>query len=245
MTGIRPTAGVLARLQVLAAVAALGLAATACGSSGDEGTATAGSEPTTEASAAADSAAAATGTSTGGAADQGSSMTASEGAGSSSTTEQPAVEGGLGVGPDGLQLIDGARITQLPFGTSRDEVFTILEEVLGVSPTVTPSSPECGNQADEQLLWPGQLSVDIRDDQMISWQLDQGSPLTTVSGVGLGSTRAEVESSIVIMVDESSLGTEFATEGTGEGGGMGGLLTGPEDTGTVTELWAGEICVFR
>lgn len=242
MTGDRPTTGVRAR--ALAAVAALALAATACGSSGDEGTATAGSESTTEASAAgADSAG--TGTSTSGAADQGSSTTANGGAGSSSTTEPPAVEGGLGVGPDGLQLIDGAHITQLPFGTSRDEVFTVLEEVLGVSPTVTPSSPECGNQADEQLLWPGQLSVDIRDDQMISWQLDRESPLTTVSGVGLGSTRAEVESSIVIMVDESSLGTEFATEGSGEGGGMGGLLTGPEDTGTVTELWAGEICVFR
>lgn len=243
MTGFRPTTAARAWVRALAAVAALGLASTACGSSGDEGTATAGSEPTTEASAATDSTASSGGTSDG--ADQGSSTTASAVAGSSSTTEAAAVEGGLGVGPDGLQLIDGAHITQLPFGTSRDEVFTVLEEVLGVSPTVTPSSPECGNQADEQLLWPGQLSVDIRDDQMISWQLDQGSPLTTVSGVGLGSTRAEVESSIVIQVDETSLGTEFATEGSGEGGGMGGLLTGPEDTGTVTELWAGEICVFR
>ncbi len=243
MTGIWSTTR--ARARALAAVVALGLAATACGSSGDEGTATAGSAPTTEASATgSDAATADTSTGTIGAADQGSS-TSTGGAGSSSTTAAPAMEGGLGVSPDGLQLIDGARITQLPFGTSRDEVFTILEEVLGVSPTATLSSPECGNQADEQLLWPGQLSVDIRDDQMISWQLDRDSPLTTVSGVGLGSTRAEVESSIVIMVDESSLGTEFATEGSGEGGGMGGLLTGPEDTGTVTELWAGEICAFR
>ena len=43
------------------------------------------------------------------------------GAGSGSTAA--ADEGGLGVGPDGLQLIAGARITQLPFGTGRDEVF--------------------------------------------------------------------------------------------------------------------------
>lgn len=238
MTGL----GSPARLRALAAVLALGFAATACGSSSNEGTATAGSDATTEASAATTDSSAAAGTST--TAPAASSTTASGGAASSSTTA-PAVDGGIGVGPDGLQIIDGARITQLPFGTSKDEVFTFLEEVLGVSPTVTESSPECGNQADEQLLWPGQLSVDIRDDQMISWQLAQGSPLTTVSGVGLGSTRAEVESSIVIMVDETSLGTEFATEGTGEGGGMGGLLTGPEPTATVTELWAGEICAFR
>lgn len=237
MTGLAP-----ARMRALAAVLALGFAATACGSSSNEGTATVGSDATTEASAAASGSSAAA--STGSTAEADASTTASGGATSSSTTA-PVVEGGLGVGPDGLQLIDGARITQLPFGTGKDEVFTFLEEVLGASPTVTESSPECGNQADEQLLWPGQLSVDIRDDQMISWQLAQGSPITTVSGVGLGSTRAEVESSIVIMVDETSLGTEFATEGTGEGGGMGGLLTGPEPTGTVTELWAGEICVFR
>lgn len=235
MTGLAP-----ARLRALAAVLALGLAATACGSSSNEGTATAGSDVTTEASAATTDSAAGTTATTAGPAS--SSTTAS---GAASSTAVPAAEGGLGIGPDGLQLIDGARITQLPFGTGKDEVFTFLEEVLGASPTVTESSPECGNQADEQLLWPGQLSIDIRDDQMISWQLAQGSPLTTVSGVGLGSTRAEVESSIVIMVDETSLGTEFATEGTGEGGGMGGLLTGPEPTATVTELWAGEICAFR
>ncbi len=243
MTGVRPAPGGRARTVALASLAALGLAASACGSSADEGTATAGSVPTTEASAGSGSTGSAS-TSTSGAATPSSSPPTSGGGGSSSTAA-PVLDGGVGVGPDGLQLIDGARIVQLPFGTGRDEVFTTLEAVLGASPTATPSSPECGNQADEQLLWPGQLSVDIRDDHMISWQLDRQSPLTTVSGVGLGSTRAEVESSIVIMVDETSLGTEFATEGGGEGGGMGGLLTGPEETATVTELWAGEICVFR
>lgn len=242
MTGFRPATATTARARVVAALVALGLASAACGSSADEGTATAGTVPTTGSSATSDSATASVSTTAAGG--SGSSSTATGGAASSSTSA-PTAEGGLGVGPDGLQLIDGAHVTQLPFGTGRDEVFTVLEEVLGTSPTVTQSSPECGNQADEQLLWPGQLSVDIRDDQMISWQLDRGSPLTTVSGVGLGSTLADVESSIVIMVDETSLGTEFATEGTGEGGGMGGLLTGSEPTATVTELWAGEICVFR
>ena len=122
----------------------------------------------------------------------------------------------------------------------------MLESILGTSPTVTESSPECPNQATEQLLWPGQLSIDIRDDEMISWHLDRGSPLTTVSGVGLGVTRAEVESSIVIVVEDSSLGTEFSTDGGGDdGGGMGGLFSGPAATDTVTELWGGEICAFR
>ncbi|MEZ5408371.1 MAG: hypothetical protein R2761_10110 [Acidimicrobiales bacterium] len=241
MTGLSPAGQVGTR--ALAVVVAFGLAVTACSSSTDEGSATVGSASTPEASAATTEPGAVSTVEEG----SQSSATAGGGATSSSTatTSAPSTEAGLAVGPDGLQFVDGARIILLPFGSGRDEVATAVEAVLGTSPTVTPSSPECGNQADEQLRWPGQLSVDIRDDQMISWQLDRGSPLTTVSGAGLGSTRAEVESAIVIQVDESSLGTEFATEGSGEAGGMGGLLTGPEDTATVTELWAGEICVFR
>lgn len=235
--------------RALAAVVALALAATACGSSSNEGTATAGPESTTATSAASSTSAVTSTESTGheSAEEEGpaSSAASTGGTAASPSTTAPAADGGLAVGPDGLQFVDGARITLLPFGSGRDEVVTALEAVLGASPAATPSSPECGNQADEQLRWPGQLSVDIRDDQVISWQLDRGSPLTTVSGAGLGSTRAEVESAIVIQVDETSLGIEFAIEGSGEGGGMGGLLTGPEDTATVTELWAGEICAFR
>jgi len=247
MSRLRPVVPVRRRARALAAVVALGLAATACGSSSNEGAATVGSEPTT-ASTTAPSGSAVAGSDTSTTSpeeEQTSSTGGTGGTATSSTTTAPVAEGGLAVGPDGLQFIDGARITVLPFGSGRDEVTTALEAVLGASPTATPSSPECGNQADEQLRWPGQLSIDIRDGQMISWQLDRGSPLTTVSGAGLGSTRADVESAIVIQVDETSLGTEFATEGSGEGGGMGGLLTGPEDTATVTELWAGEICAFR
>ncbi|MDH4075321.1 MAG: hypothetical protein OEW29_05235 [Acidimicrobiia bacterium] len=244
MTGLGPAAEMGAR--ALAAAVALGLASTACGSSSDGGTATVGTASTAESSSpTSESGTASTGTA--GSGSQGSSSPGSGGAAPSTTgtTSAPAAQSGLAVGPDGLQFLDGARSTLLPFGSGRDEVVTALEAVLGTSPTATPSSPECGNQADEQLRWPGQLAIDIRDDQMISWQLDRGSPLTTVSGAGLGSTRAEVESAIVIQVDETSLGTELATEGSGEGGGMGGLLTGPEDNATVTELWAGEICAFR
>jgi hypothetical protein len=60
-----------------------------------------------------------------------------------------------------------------------------------------------------------------------------------MSGVRVGSTRAELEAAYAAEVAESTLGTEF------NAGGLGGLLSGPGKDARITDLWAGINCFFR
>jgi hypothetical protein len=56
-----------------------------------------------------------------------------------------------------------------------------------------------------------------------------------MSGVGVGSSRADLEGAHAISVEETTLGTEFTF------GGVSGIL----DDGRVSSLWAGVSCNFR
>ena len=65
--------------------------------------------------------------------------------------------------------------------------------------------------------------------------------LTTVSGVGVGSTLAELEENYDIAVIESSLGIEFFDVSNS----LFGLLDANEPDGIITNLWSGMACNFR
>jgi hypothetical protein len=60
-----------------------------------------------------------------------------------------------------------------------------------------------------------------------------------MTGVGIGTTRAQVEDALAIQVSSTSLGTEFTA------GGLAGLLDGPGAEARITNLWAGETCIAR
>jgi hypothetical protein len=64
--------------------------------------------------------------------------------------------------------------------------------------------------------------------------------LTTMAGVGIGTTRAEMESAYVIEVNKTSLGHEFSTDG-----GLYGIFDGPGQQAKITNIWSGLICNFR
>jgi hypothetical protein len=64
--------------------------------------------------------------------------------------------------------------------------------------------------------------------------------LTTMAGIGIGSTRSEMEDVTVIEVFESSLGHEFSTES-----GLYGLFSGTGKDAKITDLWSGINCIFR
>jgi hypothetical protein len=68
---------------------------------------------------------------------------------------------------------------------------------------------------------------------------ESGDTLTTVSGIGLGSTRAELEAAYDAEVAPSSLGIEF------HAGGLAGLLDSSRPDARVVSLWAGLACVAR
>ena len=63
--------------------------------------------------------------------------------------------------------------------------------------------------------------------------------LTTADGIGIGSTRVELEASREVEVEATTLGTEFSA------GGLGGLFASPEPAAEIVSLWAGLTCHFR
>lgn len=171
----------------------------------------------------------------------------------SSTTEEaietPTGPVDLALGPDGLILVEeaGGATTFIDFGTTTAIVLEALEAAIGPPNEIQEGNTECGNGTAFVASWTDSISLDFNDeDQFLAWVLRPDSQLTTMSGVGLGATRQEVEDSIVVTVEETTLGTEFNTGTALEGSaGLGGIFDGDGATAIVTDLWAGSICAFR
>jgi hypothetical protein len=149
---------------------------------------------------------------------------------------------------DGLGFVepDSGSISRLPFGSPAGQVLDVLDRLLGEGER-SPSSPECPNQADRSVLWSDAgLQVELRGGELISWSLRPNSGLSTLTGIGIGSTRAELEEAYVVELVDSTLGVEFTTgDDPGTPDAIRGLLSGRGNRATVTDLWAGEICAFR
>lgn len=144
--------------------------------------------------------------------------------------------------PGGLAIVDAAGAsTRLNFGTDQQLVIDALSAALGEAPALSDGSAECPNGQAVVASWPD-LRMDFDESgSFLSWTASQESTLTDENGIGLGSTRTELDQAFAPAVDEdSTLGTEFYGETT-----LSGLLSGPDADDTIDALWAGSVCVFR
>ncbi len=150
----------------------------------------------------------------------------------------------VNVGGDGLIIVDNSGSTaMLDFGTPKENVLIGVTNSLGAPASDNAGNAECGNGQGSVATWTDQLVVEFgTDDTLIGWSLPAGSPLTDFTGVGLGSALAAVGDGTVGAF-ESSLGYEFSVSP--NGGGLAGLVTGTGSDATITDLWAGSICIFR
>lgn len=144
----------------------------------------------------------------------------------------------LALDPEGLRLVDRetGRSRSIAFGSPGD--FAVESTSLALGPPVERgSSPECGT---DYVSWEEDITITLRSDRFVGWFVrGDTSSLTTMSGIGVGSTRAELERVYVAQVAPSSLGTEFTA------GGMAGLLASAASDARITRLWAGEVCLAR
>lgn len=151
------------------------------------------------------------------------------------------VRPGLSLAPDGLTVVQGTGATrQLTFAMRRDQVLRAAGATLG-KPENQTSNPECPVGALDSVDYEGGLTLFFQHAKFVGWDVDDAFPgrFTTMSGVGIGTTRGEMERSIKIDVEDSILGVEFRS------GGMSGLLSASGESGRVTQLWAGKTCLFR
>ncbi|WOD38094.1 hypothetical protein [Nodosilinea sp. E11] len=143
---------------------------------------------------------------------------------------------------EGLQLVGDqtGSTNALEFGTDMATVEGIVTNILG-TPLETGLNEECGAGPQMITQWPGGLVLHAAEGEFIGWSArpDTDEALTTIAGVGIGSTRSALEAAYTVEVFESSLGTEFSA------GDLFGILTSDAPDAIVQNLWAGTTCNFR
>lgn len=151
--------------------------------------------------------------------------------------ETPAVL--LALEGEGLRLFNAATGTSrpLPFGTEGTLLRSTLESASGGGPVEEGFSPDC---VATFIRWSDGLTTWVAGDRFVGWSLrDDASSLTTPTGVGIGSTRSELEDSYAADVFTSTVGIEFST------GGLAGILDSTRSDARITHLWAGHTCIAR
>lgn len=150
---------------------------------------------------------------------------------------EPAVN----LAPDGLSLVLPTGATrQVTFGMPRDAATRAIAATLG-GPVEEGDNQECGAGALSFASFRGGLGLYFDDGKFVGWDLDgrDGGQFATAAGIGIGSTRKQLESANAIKVEDSTLGVEFSA------GDLSGLLSSRDSDGEITNLWAGTTCIAR
>lgn len=161
--------------------------------------------------------------------------------GDSSELVPPPVTTLIALDGDGLMLVDRSGSTRaVAFGTPEAQLLSAATAALGGSSDRT-SNVECGAGPLEFVSFAGGLTVNLQAAKFVAWSVRTagGQQLRTMSGIGLGSTRAELEGVYAAKVVTSSLGVEFSA------GGLAGVLASKAATAPITHLWAGANCIAR
>lgn len=148
--------------------------------------------------------------------------------------------GGLAIEGEGLRIFDAEGAARaLPFGTPEETVIAAVTATIGRGAPEQSTGEECGQGPTQFAIYPNGLQLLFQNGEFNGWFVDQAG-LTTVDGIGVGSTRAALaEARTLEMQPESTLGAEFVA------GDVFGFLTSTAADATVESLWAGGNCFFR
>ncbi|MEM9809257.1 MAG: hypothetical protein AAF959_28730 [Cyanobacteria bacterium P01_D01_bin.56] len=150
----------------------------------------------------------------------------------------------LALSGEGVLIVDqqSGNSQNIPFDTDLATAETAISTSLG-TPTDTAQNDECGAGPMTFVTWSNGFTINVIEDKFVGWTVrpnTESANLTTLDGIGLGSTLTEMEENYDVGVIESSLGTEFNASNL-----LFGLLDANESDGIVTDLWSGVACNFR
>jgi len=144
---------------------------------------------------------------------------------------------------DGLRfVVESSGSTRLlAFGTPAAQVIAAVSAAIGAAQS-RGTNADCGAGPVAFVGFDRGLSLIMQDGSFVGWSArvtGDSATLTTMSGIGVGSTRAALDSSYVATVSRTTLGTEFAA------GRIQGVLASASRSAPITDLWAGTSCVAR
>lgn len=137
---------------------------------------------------------------------------------------------------EGLRLVNAetGSTNLVPFGAPRGQVLAALDGAGGIQGE-SGSNAECPPGPLDFVEYAQGITVMFQDGGFAGW-LSEEAGLTTMNGIGVGSTAAEVAEANGELT-ETSLGQEFDI------GGVYGIMN--EDASAVRILWAGANCFAR
>lgn len=147
----------------------------------------------------------------------------------------------VNLAPDGLSLVlPTGSARHVTFGQPRGGALDAISAALG-DPIEQGENQDCGAGMLGFAHFRGGLSLYFQEGKFVGWDLDgqDGGDFATASGVGIGSTRAQLEDSLAVTVEDSTLGVEFSA------GHLSGLLSSRDKNAEITNLWAGATCIAR
>lgn len=138
--------------------------------------------------------------------------------------------------PEGLRIVNAETGASrlIAFGTPAAEVQQAMAAARPGQASEDGRNDECPAGAIDYRQWPD-LTLSFQGGQFVGWDVDAAGP-TTLTGIGIGSTQAQLEAAHTLeWFADSTLGQEFTA------GNMSGLV----EDGAVSHLWAGVTCIFR
>lgn len=151
-----------------------------------------------------------------------------------------ATKAALVLAPDGLSIAEAAsgKPRLVRFGIARASAERAIGLVQG-QPLEQGSSSECGAGTIDYTSYKDDLQLTFQDDTFVGWTINGAeSPLRTGKGIGIGSTRQDLDAAYKILVEDSSLGILWGVDD------LVGLLDQDGIEGLVTGIWAGTVCLI-
>lgn len=160
------------------------------------------------------------------------------------------VEYALALSPNAIQMVNQntGSTKEISFGMPFNQIIETIEKVLQSKSSVGTNN-ECGAGPLKMATWDNGLTLLFKEKKnewyFVGWAAkipkNPKLKLNTMAGIGIGSTREEMESATVIKVSKTSLGYEFSTKADD----LFGIFDGSNNDAKITNLWSGISCNFR
>jgi len=153
----------------------------------------------------------------------------------------------LALSGEGLDFVSerGGSVRHLVFDAPAAQVIDAVSRTQGRGAPRRGRNEECGAGPLDMATWPEGLTVMAQAGRFVGWSAsrptaDTGNGgLATMAGIGVGSTRGELEAAYAADIRKTTLGQEFSA------GDVFGLLEGTGQAARITAMWAGASCNFR